>query len=46
MNIITNETLIKRMGIIGQVCMYSGLAILVGGMVLSLTTRPSISTYR
>ena len=35
MNIITNETLIKRMGIIGQVCMYSGLAILVGGMVLS-----------
>lgn len=35
MNIITNETLIKRMGIVAQACMFSGLAVLVGGMVLS-----------
>jgi len=35
MNIITNETLIKRMGYIAQGSMIAGLVVLVAGMVLS-----------
>lgn len=35
MNIITNETLIKRNARIGQIAMLAGLAVLIGGMYIS-----------
>ena len=35
MNIVTNETLIKRNARIGQIAMLSGLGVLLGGMYLS-----------
>ena len=39
MNIITNESLIRRNARIGQIAMLAGLAVLLGGMYISFTSK-------
>ena len=43
MNIITNEALIKRNARIGQVAMLAGLAVLIGGLILSFQSPDQFS---
>lgn len=43
MNIITNEALIKRNARIGQIAMLAGLAVLVGGLILSFQSPEQFS---
>ena len=43
MEIITNESLIKRNARIGQIAMLAGLAVLIGGMYLSFQSPDQFS---